>query len=454
MKRYDYVVLGGGESGVGSALLLARWGCSVLLSEQGTLAAKYREELDTAGIPYEENGHTREFLLGCKTLVKSPGIPSHIPLLEEVRCAGVEVIGEVELAYRCKEPEHKVIAITGSNGKTTTTTWIHHILEGGGEEAVLCGNVGYSFARVVRRSDKQRVYVVEVSSFQLDDAVQFCPDVGVLLTITPDHLDRYGYDFKAYQRSKLRLFMNQGAQHRLVYNVDDDAVCAGVASQAEMVGCCVGYSLHGDKEGVAARYEAGHLVFYEQGDAVYRVPDTALQLEGKHNIGNALAAGLACRMYGLAWDVIGRGLCSFKGLPHRLEFVCERNGVRYVNDSKATNVDAVLSALDSMEEGRVVWIAGGVDKGNDYDALRALVSSRVRVLLCLGVDNAKLVSSFSDCVERVEEFSCMAEVVQCAQRVARAGDTVLLSPACASFDLFTSYEDRGDQFKSRVRELM
>lgn len=454
-QGYDLCILGGGESGVGCALLASRRGLRVALSDQGRLQPARREELQRLGVFIEEGGHTEGVLLSSREVVKSPGIPNNAPILQRARGAGIPVVGEIEFAYRYKG-QARVVGITGSNGKTTTTSLIHHILKVGGVKARLCGNIGYSFARAVADPGEADVYVVELSSFQLEDIESFRADVALLLNITPDHLDRYNHDISLYQRAKMMVAKNLTPADSFIYNLDDVGVKAGLSLCPVGHGQRVGFTQRegGASVGASAWVEGEELRFKKggQGDGMLCIPRAVLPIKGLHNEANTLAAVLACLRYGLGEVAILEGLKTFRSLPHRMEPVRELEGVHYINDSKATNVDAVWYALDAMREG-VIWIAGGTDKGNDYSALYDLVRRKVRVLVCLGVDNGALIEHFRDKVERIVETRSAKEAVRAAHELAQPGETVLLSPACASFDLFKNYEDRGDQFKECVKEL-
>lgn len=450
----DVVVLGGGESGVGAALLARHLGLSVLVSDAGSIKDSFRRELDEMGIPYEFGGHSEVWRSGKPLVVKSPGIPNDVGIVPDLRKAGLTVIGEVEFGYR-HLGKRRIIGVTGSNGKSTTTSLIDHILRKCGIASVACGNLGTSFCRSLVEDSECDVFVVELSSFQLDDMVDFKPNIGVILNITPDHLDRYGGSMDAYTLSKMSISRNQprGRGHVLVVNGDD----AGVSHGLELVSPRVDtvYYSSSRRKGMASYVRKDRLYYIDEYGGAHRVGVKRIGLEGEHNLQNCCAAVVACMRFSgrVSWKGVRKGLRTFRGLPHRMEYVGSVQGRRFINDSKATNVDSAKWALESINEGKIVWIAGGTDKGNDYSLLEDVVRNRVRSLVCLGVDNRKLLESFSPLVERVIETRDMRTAVESACEAAEIGDTVLLSPACASFDLFKNFEDRGDQFRAAVQEL-
>ncbi|MBI5916177.1 MAG: UDP-N-acetylmuramoyl-L-alanine--D-glutamate ligase [Bacteroidetes bacterium] len=429
-------ILGGGESGTGAALLAKHLGYEVFLSDGGILKDQYKQQLGDKGIPYEESKHTWTSTFDADEIVKSPGIPDSLPLIKELKALGKPIISEIEFAGR--HTSATIIGITGSNGKTTTTRLTHHLLTTAGYHAALGGNVGLSFARNIIEK-KCDYHVLELSSFQLDGIVSFRPHVAILLNITPDHLDRYEYKMENYVRSKFRIAMNQREQDLLITNADDPEI---------------------------VRFRKSSRFPKSDGPRVIEVPThfdstkklvvagsefdmTQCALKGRHNFFNAACAIHAAKAVGVGDEAIQQGLNTFVNAPHRLEFVAEINGVEYVNDSKATNVDSVFYALQAMEK-PVVWIAGGTDKGNDYSQIEDLVRQKVKALICLGVDNSKLLRVFSPLLKNIEETGSASEAVERATIYAESGDVVLLSPACASFDLFNNYEDRGEQFKKAV----
>ncbi|MFC2479982.1 MAG: UDP-N-acetylmuramoyl-L-alanine--D-glutamate ligase [Bacteroides sp.] len=446
-KGKRLVVLGAGESGIGAAILGAREGYHVLVSDSGVIAEQRKAELEANAIAWEENGHTLERLLEAELVVKSPGIPANAPVVSAVRGRGIPVIGEIEFASRYTYA--KLVCITGSNGKTTTTSLIHHIMQKAGLDAALAGNIGASFARLVAQGE-HAYYVLEISSFQLDDMYDFKADVAVLLNITPDHLDRYDHQMANYVRAKFRIAQNMTSADSLVYCADD----------AETMNYLKDYSLGARLLSVSQRvangqaaYLGGHaLQFAVPGVPPFGMAVDELSLRGRHNVYNALAAGVATLVLGVPESAVREGLMDFKGIAHRLEFVRSVGGVAYINDSKATNIDSAWYGLDSVK-GDVIWIAGGTDKGNDYRTLLPLVREKVRGIVCLTTDSSKLHACYDDVVPQIVDAHSASDAVKAAQGMAKAGDTVLLSPACASFDLFKNYEDRGDQFKRCVMEL-
>lgn len=432
------VILGAAESGVGAAILAQQSGFDVFVSDKGQIKDHYKRELEARAIPYEEGQHTWEKMAGADEVVKSPGIPDKAPLVKEFVARGIPVISEIEFASRYTRAN--ILAITGSNGKTTTTMLTYHLAKTGGIDAVMAGNVGLSFAACVADHRQPDWYVLEVSSFQLDGIRTFRPKVAMLLNITADHLDRYDYLLDNYVRSKFRIAMNQQPKDVFLYNSDDANTAAYMKDQTfapELI------PLHqGLIDGKLLRLE-GQL--YDLGNT---------QLKGIHNAMNALFAIRGALEMGLSPEVIQHGLNTFVPVPHRLEKVAEIDGVEYINDSKATNVDSVYYALQAMEK-PVVWIAGGQDKGNDYAPLMPFVTEKVKAVVCLGVDNAKLFQTFNELVKgHIVDTKSMAEAVGAAHDLAARGDVVLLSPACASFDLFKNYEDRGDQFRNEVQKLI
>lgn len=429
-------ILGGGESGTGAALLAQAKGHEVFVSDMGTLQDQYRQELRAHGIPFEEGHHTWEKILASDEVVKSPGIPDKAPLVKALRENRIPVISEIEFASRYSNTF--TIGITGSNGKTTTTRLTWHLLQTAGLKAGLGGNVGYSFARLVL--EKQWDYfVLELSSFQLDGVQAFRPNIAMLLNITPDHLDRYDYQMENYVASKFRIAMNQNADDIFIYNADDSNLGAYLQNHP--------FKAH--HAAISGKMMQGHNIL--SGGDSFDLGRTSLK--GRHNFMNALFAVRAAQALGISAEVIQRGLESFVNVPHRMERVGELDGVQYINDSKATNVDAVFYALDAMTA-PVVWIVGGQDKGNDYEPLRPLVRQKVKAIVCLGADNSKIVAAFGHDVQHLVETNDAAEAVRAADKLASSGDVVLLSPACASFDLFRNYEDRGDQFRKAVQQLI
>ncbi|HLT79427.1 MAG TPA: UDP-N-acetylmuramoyl-L-alanine--D-glutamate ligase [Cyclobacteriaceae bacterium] len=435
-------ILGAGESGTGAALLAKAKGYDVFVSDLGAIANGYKTELAAADVAFEEGTHTLERVLDCTLIVKSPGIPWNAPAVAAAEKAGIEIIDEIEFAFRYAQSN--IIAITGTNGKTTTTLLTYHLLREAGYKVALAGNVGISFARQVA-SGNYDWYVLEVSSFQLDGITTFNPLVGILLNITPDHLNRYS-SMAEYTDSKFRLVRNMGADQYFIY-VADDPIIAEEINRRDIRARQIRVSLQGQTE---AYYDGQEMNFTVDGS--FRIKQSDTTLVGPHNLLNTMAAVSAARLAGVAADDIRKALLTFRNAPHRLEPVGTINGVAFINDSKATNVDSVAYALSSYP-GPLIWIAGGIDKGNDYGQIMDEVKNKVKVLICLGKDNEKLRRAFSDVVAIIRETQDMRELVRMALQAAESGDVVLLSPACASFDLFRNYEDRGDQFRAAVKEL-
>ncbi|WP_251621095.1 UDP-N-acetylmuramoyl-L-alanine--D-glutamate ligase [Odoribacter lunatus] len=444
MKRL--VVLGGKESGTGAALLGKKQGYDVFLSDMGRIEEKYKAILQKEKIVFEEGGHSVERILEADVVVKSPGIPDSAPLVVRLREKGVEVISEIEFAGRYTDS--RMICITGSNGKTTTTLLIHHILTQAGVDAGLAGNVGKSLALQVAQ-DAHPVYVVELSSFQLDGMFRFKADVAVLTNITPDHLDRYDHKFENYVDSKFRILQNMDTSGLFIYGKDCDVVKERVEGM-KLIPACAGFTYGTEVERNGAYMDGNHVVVQWE-NRRFSVDKADISIQGRHNVYNAMAAILACIRMGLTDEAIRLGLKSFPQVEHRLETVAVKGGITYINDSKATNVDSAWYALDSMTA-PVVWIAGGTDKGNDYEVLLPLVKEKVKVLICMGVDNKKLINSFSPVCEVVDTHSLEETMIEARKR-ARQGDVVLLSPCCASFDLFKNYEQRGELFKKQVKAI-
>ena len=440
------VILGGGESGTGAALLGKKLGYEVFLSDKGKLSDKYKEVLEREGIAYEEGRHSENKIFAASLVVKSPGIPDKQPVIAALREKGIEVISEIEFAGR--HAGTKMYCITGSNGKTTTTLLLHHILKGAGIDVGLAGNVGNSLAAQVAEN-RHRAYVVELSSFQLDGMFRFRCDTAILTNITPDHLDRYDYKFENYANAKFRILNNMRPEDLFIYGYDCDVVRERVA-EGKIVPKAAGFTYSEDSRLNA--YMEGNVVVATLGERTFRINKQDITIRGRHNVYNAMAAILAALKAGVSDEDLRKGLTTFPQVEHRLETVAVVNGVTYINDSKATNVDSAWYALDSMRA-PVVWIAGGTDKGNDYSALFDLVRKKVKLLICMGVDNKKLIDAFSPMCEVVDTHS-LDETMAVAARRAEKGDVVLLSPCCASFDLFKNYENRGELFKEKVKELL
>lgn len=439
------VILGGGESGVGTALLAKNKGFEVFVSDRGAIKEKYKQVLIHNDIEWEEGNHTESKILNADLIMKSPGIPDKAPLVKQIRAKGIPVVSEIEFASNFTEAT--IIGITGSNGKTTTATLTHHILK---QElnVGLAGNIGDSFAKQILEKDYEN-YVLEISSFQLDDIVDFKPHIAVITNITPDHLDRYDYKFENYIASKFRITQNQTKKDYLIYDADDEVINEWLKNNS-IHSTLLPFSLTKIMEN-GAYFENNNIKITIDNNQII-MPTTNLALEGKHNIKNAMAASTVAHLLNIRKQTIRESLENFQGVEHRLEHVLKINKVQYINDSKATNVNATYYALESMET-PTVWIVGGQDKGNNYEELFPFVNEKVKAIICLGVDNEKLLSTFGNIVDIIVETQFMSEAVKIAYKIAEAGDTVLLSPACASFDLFENYEDRGRQFKAAVRSL-
>jgi UDP-N-acetylmuramoylalanine--D-glutamate ligase len=441
------IILGAGESGIGAAILGKQQGYDVFVSDGGAIKDIYRQELAVNHIPFEEGQHSWDVILGADEIVKSPGIPEKSELMKKVREKNVPVISEIELAYRFSK-DKKIIAITGSNGKSTTTALTFDIFEKAGVNVAMVGNIGLSYARQVATAPAD-YYVIEISSFQLDDIKEFKPNVAILLNITPDHLDRYEYKMENYVKSKFRIAMNQGPEDYFVYCKDDPEIMNYLQTQTILSTTIPFTIMEPLKQG---GFMANEQVNIQVNDEPVIVSMYDLALKGKHNLYNSMAAGIAGRTMDIRKEKIRESLTSFKSLEHRMEFVASVRGIDFINDSKATNVNSLWFALESMET-PVVLIMGGVDKGNDYSAIRELVKEKVKAIICLGVDNAPIREALSNDTPVMVDTRNMKDAVQAAFQHATKGDVILLSPACASFDLFKNYEDRGKQFKEAVREL-
>lgn len=440
------VVLGGGESGVGAAILAQKEGFRVFLSDKGEISKKYKNILVNKGIAFEERQHSLEKILEANEVIKSPGIPDTIEVIESLKLKGVPVISEIEFASRFTEA--KIIAITGSNGKTTTASLVYHILKQEGFDVRLGGNIGRSFAWQVAEG-KTDFYVLELSSFQLDGIVDFRPCIAVILNITPDHLDRYQYKMQNYVNSKFRITMNQKEEDFFIYSEDDQEIKKTIETK-KIKAQKRPFSLKKAIEKGAFVNEREMIINTIDDTITMKIDDLALQ--GRHNIANSMAAGIAAKLLQVKKESLKNSLSNFEAVEHRLEKVLTIHGIDFINDSKATNVNATYYALDSMRAS-TVWIVGGVDKGNDYTEVMNLVQSKVKAIVCLGVDNTKLLKTFEGKTAHILETNCMRDAVQFAYALGEKGDAVLLSPACASFDLFQNYEDRGNQFKEQVRKL-
>ncbi len=440
------VVLGGGESGVGTAILGKKEGFEVFVSDKGMVKEEYRKVLEHFGIDWEEGQHTEEKILNADLVMKSPGIPDSAPLAVKLRDAGVPVISEIEFASRYTRAT--IIGITGSNGKTTTTMLTNHILKEAGLHVGMAGNIGDSYAKMVAENNFD-YYVLEISSFQLDGIVDFRPHIAILTNITPDHLDRYDYRFENYIASKFRIAKNQTGEDYLIYDADDEVIVQWLQKNP-VRSKLLPFSLNKILD-EGAYLENDKIIIKTHNNTIEMTTD-ALALEGKHNVKNTMAATTAAKLVRIRKETIRRSIENFQGAEHRLEKVLKIHHVQYINDSKATNVNAAYYALDSMKT-PTVWIVGGVDKGNDYRELMPLVREKVKAIICLGTDNSKIRYAFGNVVDLMVETFAMEEAVKVAYKIAERGDTVLLSPACASFDLFKNYEDRGNQFKAAIKKL-
>lgn len=440
------VVLGGGESGVGTALLGKKEGYKVFLSDFGKIKEKYKDVLIQNQIDWEEEKHTEAKILDADVVMKSPGIPDKAPIVKKLKEKGIEVISEIEFASRFSKAY--TVAITGSNGKTTTTMLTHHLLKSAGLNIGLAGNIGDSYAEQVANGNYDG-YVLELSSFQLDGIKDYAPHIAIITNLSPDHLDRYDYKYENYINSKFRITMNQTENDYLIYDADDIEIEKWLKNNKTRAKL-IGFSL--TKILTNGAYINKDTMIINVDNKEMTIPVSKIALEGKHNIKNAMAAATVAQILRVRKNTIRESMSNFQGAEHRLEKVLKIHNVQYINDSKATNVNSVYFALDSIST-PVVWIAGGVDKGNDYSELMPLVREKVKAIVCLGIDNQKLIEAFGNVVDIMVETQSMEEAVKIASKIAEKGDTVLLAPACASFDLFENYEDRGNQFKQAVRQL-
>ena len=445
MKRL--VVLGGGESGVGAAILGKVKGMDVFLSDMGNISARYKQALDEHGIEWEEGQHTEARILSADEVVKSPGIPPTAPIVQRIVSKNIPVISEIEFA--CRYTDAKMVCITGSNGKTTTTLLTYHILKEAGVNVGLAGNVGKSLAWQVA-FDKHDVYVIELSSFQLENMYKFKANVAVMLNITPDHLDRYDYEMQNYVNAKFRILQNLTPADAFIY-WQDDPIIQSQLRQIETEARMFPFAETAE-EGTKAYIDAEQELIINACNAPMAMPRADLSLNGLHNLYNSMAAGLSACLLDVKKEDIRKALSDFEGVEHRLEYVATVNGVRYINDSKATNVNSCWYALESMPKNTIL-ILGGKDKGNDYSEIEQLVKSKVKAIVCMGKDNSKLLDFFTGKVQEIRDTHSLEDAVKACAEIAVDGDTVLLSPCCASFDLFSSYEDRGRQFKDTVKKL-
>ncbi|NND25854.1 MAG: UDP-N-acetylmuramoyl-L-alanine--D-glutamate ligase [Flavobacteriaceae bacterium] len=440
------VILGAGESGVGTAILGKLKGFEVFVSDKGEIKEKYKNVLIHNEIEWEELQHSEEKILNADVVMKSPGIPDRVAIVEKLQAKRIDVISEIEFASQFTDA--MLIGITGSNGKTTTTMLTHHLLKNDGLKVRMAGNIGDSFAKQVAEDNTEH-FVLELSSFQLDGIRSFKPHIAVITNITPDHLDRYDYKFENYIKSKFRIVLNHKSTDYLIYDADDEVITSYINSHS-IPSTLIPFSIK-QKLDYGAYLDDKHIIIKIDNSQI-TMPTKNLALEGKHNIKNAMAASTVAQLLNIRKHTIRESLENFQGAEHRLEHVLRINKVQYINDSKATNVNATYYALESMES-PTVWIVGGEDKGNDYTQLFPFVNEKVKAIICLGVDNKKLFKNFASMVDIIIETQFMSEAVKIAYKVAEAGDNVLLSPACASFDLFENYEDRGRQFKDAVRKL-
>ena len=440
-------ILGAGESGAGAAVLAAMHGYEVFVSDGSVIKDIYKKELATHGIAFEEGGHDTERILQADEIMKSPGIPEAAPIMKQIRAKGIPVISEIELAWRFKG-KSKIVGITGSNGKTTTTALAYHICAHAGLNCALVGNIGVSIARQIA-NDPKELYVAEISSFQLDDIHAFRAEVAVLLNISEDHLDRYEYNFQHYIAAKFKIGKNQQPDDYFIYCADDPVIQKSL-NQYPFTSNPLPFTMKQEPKKGAFIKDGQMTIALNDDKIVMSVDD--FKIKGKHNQYNTMAAGIAAATLGIRKDKIREAITSFESLEHRMEMVAMVKGVEYINDSKATNINSTWFALESMTKPTIL-ILGGVDKGNDYSILQELVSEKVKAIICLGVDNYKIHKAFGSIIPRMVDAASAEEAVQAAYHLASKGDAVLLSPACASFDLFKNYEDRGNQFKKAVRSL-
>jgi len=445
--KHRLVILGGGESGIGAAILGKKRGYEVFVSDGGLIKPTYKKELFDNGIDFEEGQHTPEKVLNADEVMKSPGIPEKNELVKQIRAKGIPVISEIELAYRFKG-DSKIVAITGSNGKSTTTALIYHICKTAGLDCAMVGNIGISFAKQVA-VDPKEIYVVEVSSFQLDDIKDFRADIAVLLNITEDHLDRYEYRFENYINSKFRIINKQTDKDYFIYCLDDEVITQKLPL----------LTIHTNPLPFSMKQEVKKGSYIKGDQMMLRIQEERVSmsiydfaLKGKHNNYNTMAAGIAAATLGIRKEKIREAVNNFHSLEHRMEFVAMVRGVEFINDSKATNVNSTWFALESMNKPTVL-VLGGTDKGNDYGLIAELVKEKVKAIVCMGVDNKKIIEAFKDIVPVIVETDSAKKAVNASFKLSAKGDVVLLSPACASFDLFKNYEDRGRQFKDAVKEL-
>lgn len=447
MSKNKIVILGAGESGVGAAVLAKVKDFDVFVSDKGKIEKKYKNVLSQYDIEFEEGKHSEKLILQAEEVIKSPGIPDNVPVIKSLVQKGIKIISEIEFAGRYTNA--KKICITGSNGKTTTTLLIHHIFKNAGLNAGLAGNVGQSFAMQVATKNYD-YYVLEISSFQLDGMYDFKADIAVILNITPDHLDRYNYNFQNYIDSKFRILQNQTNDDLFIYCMDDKVIIDEIGKR-KILSKTYPFTIQKNISNEGAYLSENNIIINIKSTRFIMTLEE-LALQGKHNIYNSMAAGISARLFDIRNDTIKQSLSDFQNVEHRLEYVATIHGIEFINDSKATNINSTWYALESMDR-PVIWIAGGIDKGNDYNILRSLVRKKVKAIVCLGVENKKIYNAFADDVETIVETISASDAVKTAFNFAEKNEIVLLSPACASFDLFNNYEDRGKKFKKAVNEL-
>lgn len=440
------IILGGGESGVGAALLAKKKGMEVFLSDKGSIKDSYKKQLEDAEIEFEEGSHDEERILSADWVIKSPGIPKKADLIKKIKEKGIRLSSEIEFASEFTDA--KIIAITGSNGKTTTTSLIYHILKNAGFNVGLGGNIGKSFAKQVAE-EQYDYFVLEISSFQLDDIQNFRPYISLLLNLSPDHLDQYNYNYEEYALAKFNIAKNQQNNDFFICNKDDE-MSQKLLNRVDINAKKLLFSLNEELE--EGGFATNDHIFVKLEGRTFSMPIGEMSLVGKHNVANCLAASITAKLLNISDNSLVESLKTFQSVEHRLEQFAEIDGVKYINDSKATNVNATYYALESMKT-PTIWIVGGVDKGNDYTEIEELVKEKVKAIVCLGVDNKKIIDFFGANKELIYDTSNLEECVKIAKNIAHKGDTVLLSPCCASFDLFKSYEDRGKKFKQAVLAL-
>lgn len=446
-KKAEIVMLGGGESGVGAAILAKKKGLVPLVSDASGIQPKYKKVLLKNEIEFEENGHKKSRIFQAREIVKSPGISDELPLIKEIIAKGIPIISEIEFGFR--HCDSKIIGITGTNGKTTTAYLLHHILKNAGLNVGLAGNVGNSFCELLAVEERKQWYVLEISSFQLDGIVDFRAEIAILLNISPDHLDRYGNDFDRYAAAKMKIVENAKSTDSFIY-CDDSTQIAKAKKKLKIAAHQLPFSIKKEVREGAYINDKQLIINLTNNQFIMSIHELALQ--GKHNLYNSMASGIAARILDLRKELIRDSLSDFQNVEHRLEHVATIHGIEFINDSKATNVNSTWYALESQSR-PLIWIVGGVDKGNDYSQLAELVKDKVKAIICLGKDNDKIIKAFQSDIQIIEEAGSARDAVQKSYEIGAKGDVVLLSPACASFDLFENYEDRGHQFKQAVRAL-